>query len=102
VEGREETLLEISCLKGVERNLKLPDTRKPATRSLAQRLKIAAPIHEDLYEENKTEPDDQESRKDGVSGNRKKTRLNLILSQNEDDSNKRDESGQQYGNAASN
>jgi hypothetical protein len=48
IERAEETLLEISCLKGFERDLKLRDTRKPARRSLAHRLKMTAPVHQDL------------------------------------------------------
>jgi hypothetical protein len=48
MEGPEERPLEISCFKGVERDLKLRDTRKPARRSLAHRLGIAAPVHKDL------------------------------------------------------
>jgi hypothetical protein len=48
IEGAKETLLEISCLKGVERDLKLRDTKMPARRSLAHRLSMAAPVHKDL------------------------------------------------------
>jgi hypothetical protein len=48
MEGPEERPLETSYLKGVEKDLKLRDTRKPARRSVAHRLGIAALVHKDL------------------------------------------------------
>jgi hypothetical protein len=60
VEGPEETPFEISCLKGVERDLKLRDTRKPIRRSLAYGLTMATPIHKDPGDKNETEPESKE------------------------------------------
>jgi hypothetical protein len=76
----EKTALEISCLKGVERDLKLRDPRKSAKRSLVDPLSMAVPVHKDLQDEKTTEPESTERREGIKGGNEGRKRLNLILS----------------------